>query len=77
MNKGVSLKLARAAKQRASEIFAPIVGEEVAVGIIPLGSNRFGLKINLTSEPNPNLTLPNEVEGVPVKVQVVGKIRKR
>ena len=77
MKKGVSLKSARAAKQRAAQVFAPLVGEEVAVGITHLDDDGFALKINLTSEPSQDVKLPDEIEGVPVQVEVVGKIRKR
>jgi hypothetical protein len=77
MKKGVSLDSARAAKKRAAEIFAPLVGEEVAVGITAADDEGFGLKVNLTTEPHPDVQLPDEVEGVPVRVEVVGKIRKR
>lgn len=77
MKKGVSLDAARAAKQPAAELFTPLVGEEVAVGIMRADDNGFGLKINLTSPPHEGLALPDEVLGVPVQVEVVGKIRKR
>ena len=77
MKKGVSLESARAAKQRAAQVFVPLVGEEVAIGITHLGDDAFGLKVNLTSEPGQDVELPDEVEGVPVRVEVVGKIRKR
>lgn len=77
MKKGVCLKSARAAKERAAQIFLPLVGEEVAVGITRLGEDSFALKVNLTSEPGQDVELPDEIEGVPVQVEVVGKIRKR
>ncbi len=77
MKKGVSLESARAAKRRAAQVFVPLVGEEVAVGITRLDNDCFCLKINLTSAPDPDVELPDEVEGVPVQVEVVGKIRKR
>jgi hypothetical protein len=77
MKKGVSLESARAAKQRAAQVFLPLVGEEVAVGITRLDHDHFCLKINLTSAPDRDVELPDEVEGVPVQVEVVGKIRKR
>jgi hypothetical protein len=77
MKKGVSLESARAAKRRAAQVFAPLVGEEVAIGIARLDNDRFCLKINLTSEPDQDVELPDEVEGVPVQVEVIGKIRKR
>jgi hypothetical protein len=77
MKKGVSLESARAAKQFAAETFAPLVGEEVAVGITRVDDEGFGLKVNLTSEPGLDVQLPDEVAGVPVLVEVVGRIRKR
>ena len=77
MKKGVSLESARAAKQRAAQVFVPLVGEEVTVGITRLGEDSFALKVNLTSEPGRDVELPDEIEGVPVQVEVVGKIRKR
>ncbi len=77
MKKGVSLKLCRAAKQRAAEVFVPLVGEEVAVGITRLGDDNFALKVNLTSESGEDVELPDEVEGVPIQVEVVGEIRKQ
>jgi hypothetical protein len=77
MKKGVSLQSARAAKQRAGQVFASLVEEEVAVGIVHLGDDGFALKVNLTSEPRKDIELPDEVEGVPIQVEVVGKVRKR
>lgn len=77
MNEGVSLKEVRAAKERAAQVFSLLVGAEVAVGITCLGDDSFALNVNLTSEPDPDVELPTEVEGVPVQVEVVGKIRKR
>ncbi len=77
MKEGVSLELARAAKQRVAQVFVPLVGEEVAVGITRLGEDSFALKVNLTLEPGPDVELPDEIEGVPIQVEVVGKIRKR
>jgi hypothetical protein len=75
--KGVSLESAQAAKPRAAQIFAPLVGEDVAVGIARMDDDGFCLKVNLTSDPGQDVELPGEVEGVPVRVEVVGVIRKR
>ena len=77
MKKGVSLESARAAKQRAAQVFGSLVDEEVAVGITRYGEDSFGLKVNLTSDPVETVELPDEVEGVPVQVEVVGRIRKQ
>jgi hypothetical protein len=73
---GVSLEEARAAKSKAAAIFRKLVGE-AAVGIEALGEGRYGLKVNLTSAPDRDASLPQEVDNVPVHVDVVGKIRKR
>jgi hypothetical protein len=71
-----SLRNAKAAKSQCAKVFADLVGD-VAVGIVNLGDNRFGLKVNLTDEPTTDVTLPTEIDGVPVKVEIVGRIRKR
>ncbi len=71
-----TLEQARAAKQKAAIVFRDIVGD-VAVGITSLGGDAYGLKVNLTSPPDEGVTLPTEVDGVPVQIDVVGKIRKR
>jgi hypothetical protein len=76
MSQGVSLNEAQKAKAKAAKVFTPLVGE-VAVGIVRLGQEEFGLKVNLSEPPGEDVSLPTEVDGVPVKVEVVGKIRKR
>lgn len=52
------------------------LGEVVGVGITTIGSE-YGLKINLASPPPSSTELPTEVDGVPVRVEVVGNIRKQ
>jgi hypothetical protein len=76
MSQSASLDQARAAKARAADVFGTLVGE-VAVGIMPLGQGRFGLKVNLTAPPGADVSLPDEIEGVPIHVDVVGTIHKR
>jgi hypothetical protein len=71
-----SLKKAQAAKGRAAEVFGALVGE-VAVGITKLRDGYFGLKVNLSEKPAEEISLPTEIDGVPVKLEVVGRIRKR
>jgi len=71
-----SLKDAQAAKGPAAKVFGDLVGE-VAVGIMKLGDDHFGLKVNLTEKPARGIRLPDEIKGVPVKVEVVGRVRKR
>lgn len=75
MSEGASLKVAQAAKLKACEVFESLVGE-VAVGLVPMGKGLYGLKVNLTTAPDESISLPHEIQGVPVQVEVVGKIRK-
>jgi hypothetical protein len=70
-----TLDRARAAKERAHKVFSKLA-DVVGVGITTIGS-QYGLKVNVSSPPPPSNVLPWEVYGVPVRVEVVGKIRKR
>ena len=74
MTKRSPLDRARAAKARAHAVFSKL-GDVVGVGITTIGSE-YGLKINLASPPTSS-ELPTEVDGVPVRVEVVGRIRKQ
>ena len=68
-----SLDQARAAKPKALTLFsalAPVVG----VGLTRIGKG-YGLKVNLEHEPT--APLPADVDGVPVQVEIVGRISKR
>jgi len=70
-----SLEAARAAKSQVREAFAalaPVVG----VGITRIGGS-YGLKVNLQNPPAAGVSLPAEIGGVPVRVEVVGALRKR
>jgi len=69
------LDRARAAKARAHAVFSKL-GNVVGVGITTIGSE-YGLKINLAAPPPTSSALPTEVDGVPVRVEVVGPIRKQ
>jgi hypothetical protein len=64
---------ARAAKRKAAELFLAI-GAVAGVGITRIGEG-YGLKVNL--EHLPDSPLPTDVDGVPLRVEVVGAIRKR
>jgi hypothetical protein len=70
-----TLESARAAKSAARKIFASLA-EVVGVGITRVGGG-YGVKVNLRAAPAPGVELPAEIEGVPVRVEVVGTIRKR
>lgn len=75
MAESPGLDKARAAKARAHEVFSKLA-DVVGVGITTIGSE-YGLKVNVSSPPPPSSVLPKEVDGVPVRMEVVGKIRKR
>jgi hypothetical protein len=76
MNQGVSLEEAQRAKTKALQVFNDLVGQ-AAVGISKVGKTKFGLKVNLSESPDEQLSLPHEIDGVPVTIEVVGTIRKR
>ena len=68
-----TLDEARAAKAEAESVFSALASV-VGVGITRVGEG-YGLKINLLEESK--MTLPEEVAGVPIQVEVVGPIVKR
>lgn len=72
---GASLESARAAKKRALTLFAEL-GDVVGIGLTKMNEG-YGLKINFSSAPKDPTAVPEDVDGVPVKVEVVGTIRKR
>ena len=70
-----TIEKARAVKPAAMRAFAslaPVVG----VGIRKVRGG-YGVKVNLAVHPGPEVSIPKSVDGVPVWVEVVGKIRKR
>ena len=71
---GATLESARAAKPAVQKVFAAL-GEVVGVGITRVGDG-YGVKVNLRAAPAAGVELPAEVDGVPVRVEVVGAIRK-
>ncbi len=71
----ITLEQARAAKERVRGLCAK-KAQVVGVGITRLGAG-FGVKVNLASQPEAGVELPQEVDGVPIRVEVVGAIRKR
>lgn len=70
-----SLERARAAKERTLELFSKL-GDVVGIGLTRI-DDQYGLKVNLSSARKDLSSLPREVDGVRVKVEVVGTIRKR
>jgi hypothetical protein len=71
---GCTLDRARAAKPQALGMFKRMA-KVVGIGITRIG-NSYGLKVNLQRMPDTRTTLPNEINGVPVRVEVVGKVKK-
>jgi hypothetical protein len=72
---GSTLEQARAAKSEALGAFKR-VARVVGVGITRIGRG-YGLKVNLQRMPDTKACLPKEINGVPIRVEVVGKIKKR
>ncbi len=70
----VSLAKARAAKAKALATFRRL-GSVAGVGIAPMDGG-YGIKVNLTREPARGTALPDRVDGVPVRVEVVGSVHK-
>ena len=65
---------ARTAKPKALRVFgkkATVVG----VGITEIDGG-YGLKVNLREPPQPGVTLPETLDGVPVRVEIVGTLHK-
>lgn len=66
---------ARAAKARALAVFEQLV-PVVGVGVTRVDAG-YGVKVNLQTPPPEGVTLPDTVDGVPVRVEVVGVVRGR
>jgi hypothetical protein len=70
-----TLEAARVAKSRVPALFgakALVVG----IGITRIDGG-YGLKVNLAAPPAPDAELPEAVDGVPVRIEVVGAVRKQ
>lgn len=74
-NSSCTLVQARAAKEAAQGVFARLA-TVAGIGVTRVGRG-YGLKINVATAPTGKRALPSEVQGVPVKIEVVGTIRKR
>ncbi len=69
---GHTLEQARAAKDKAKELFTSNVG----VGITRVNDG-YAVKVNLRSPLVDKENIPAAIDGVPVQFEVVGKIRKQ
>lgn len=75
MSKATTLAQARAAKEKVAAIVKgdPSVN---GIGIARIGRG-YGVKLNLSDATAVADRLPREIDGVPLKVERVGPIRKR
>jgi hypothetical protein len=70
----ITLEQARAAKKSAKALLAALPGV-VGVGITQIGED-YALKVNLGAPLPKGVSAPERIGGVPVSVEVVGKITK-
>lgn len=70
----VTLEQAQAAKAEAKDIFSKI-GEVLGVGITKVGPD-YAIKVNLRGPLVQPAAAPTEVRGVPVKLELIGNIRR-
>jgi len=75
MSKGADIEKARIAKAKALLLFGDLV-QVNGVGITRVAGG-YGVKVNLSERPPSGVQLPEEVDGVPVVVEIVGRIMKR
>lgn len=71
----ITIAQARAAKSVAKAELARFPGV-VGIGLTKVGDD-YALKVNLREALPGELRVPRSIAGVPVKVEVVGRIRKR
>jgi hypothetical protein len=73
--KTIGLDEARAAKERARSLFAG-KASVAGIGLTRVGDG-YGVKVNLEAPPAPDADRPDSIDGVPVRIEVVGTIRPR
>ena len=71
----ITLARARAAKALALDRFGPLA-HVVGVGITRV-NDQYAVKVNLREPARPGVTLPTDIDGVPVKIEVTGTLRPR
>lgn len=70
-----TIEAARAVKAKARELIEALVPVE-GVGITRVG-DAYAVKINVAQDIDAKLAIPEEVDGVPIVVQVTGRVRKQ
>ena len=71
----ISIAKARAAKKAAKDEFAEIAGVS-GIGLTKVDGD-YAVKVNLREPLPTGVSVPAQIAGVPVHVEVVGPIRKR
>ena len=71
----ISLERARAAKKAAVQRFKTL-DRVTGVGITRVGGS-YAVKLNLSEPIEPGTTLPTDIDGVPLCVEITGSIRSR
>lgn len=74
-DEALQLAEARHAKEKAKEIF-PRYGSVNGIGLTRL-EGRYAVKVNFESEPRDCSLLPQDIEGVPVVIRVIGRLHKQ
>ena len=69
------LERARAAKTKAKSLLAKIP-EINGIGLTQI-DGEYAVKINLSCEPADRSAIPDEIDGIPVVLHVVGEIHKQ
>ena len=69
------LEAARAVKEKAAKLMERF-GQVCGVGITRR-EGVYAVKVNLEVEPSSSDKLPEEIDGVPIVVRVIGSIRKQ
>ncbi len=69
------LDAAREAKEQAKTIFSRH-GTVNGIGLTRMGKH-YAVKVNFESEPRDRASMPREIAGVPVVVQVIGVLHRQ
>jgi hypothetical protein len=71
----ISLETARAAKRTAWRRFRKL-GNVAGIGITSV-RGEYALKVNLNEPFDPGVAVPDEIDGVPLRIEVIGRVRAR
>jgi hypothetical protein len=73
--KSCTIEKARSAKARVAEMLRDEHGL-TGVGITREGDS-YAVKVNLDAAPGTGLEIPSEMDGVPIRVEITGRIKAR